>query len=88
MSDDLKKLGLWAAHQGDQIAAAIEQHDLAHVGHLGVEAYLRAADIDCPGDDEVSFAYALAGLNGLHPQHLLVVAAEAMRRLCNERRGR
>lgn len=69
----------------DQIQAAVQANDWPLVARLGVEGYLRALEIE-NGDAEVSLELVVAAMLRLSHDNLVLWAAEALRRLHNERR--
>jgi len=84
MSEESDVLGPWSVAVGDQLAAAVQDENWELCGELGVEGLMRAISIDCP-DEVPSFHYFMTCLNGLGVEHLMLMGAQALRLVYEQR---
>lgn len=82
------EMPLWASWSVDQMAAALIDGNPAAYGSVALDGYLRACDLDRDvtfHGQEIHFDRHTANLATLNYPNLLLLAAEACRRLHDER---
>lgn len=77
-------LGLWGVAIMDQIAAAVQADDWPTVARLGVDGWLHSAGLQHPDGSEVTLEEACASFAKVRYENVVLICAEAMRRLYNQ----
>ena len=71
---------------GDQMMAAIEHDDWPTFGRLAVDGFLHTCEMQHPDGAAIDYEEMVAAISHMQQHNLVLLAAEALRRLYESRR--